>query len=107
MKKIFVTVGLSVGLLAIGEIVNADEIVVVKQAHEEVLVLSTTYPNENLQGMIREKKTGKQTRVGYQWKCKTSGCGYESSWHLFYGSAAKYALAHHEKYGHTVTVFGV
>jgi len=46
-------------------------------------------------------------RMGYKWKCKTKGCGYESAWHGPYSSAAKYALAHHEKYGHTVTVFGV
>jgi hypothetical protein len=52
-------------------------------------------------------QNGVAPRWGYQWRCKTRGCGYKSAWHAMYSSASKYALAHHQKYGHTVTVFGV
>lgn len=52
-------------------------------------------------------QNGIAPRWGFQWQCTTSDCGYTSAWHGTYGSASKYALAHHQKYGHSVVVFGV
>lgn len=39
---------------------------------------------------------------GYYWKCPEEN--YVSHKHYFSGTASKYAIAHHMKYGHNVTI---
>lgn len=39
---------------------------------------------------------------GYYWKCQEEN--YISHKHYFSGTVSKYAIAHHMKYGHKVTI---
>lgn len=46
-----------------------------------------------------------QPRFGFRWQCHD--CDHVGHWQISYNTASKHAMAHHQRTGHRVYVYGV
>ena len=105
-KRWFFIMKKNLGLLALGIMVLFVLFAEKTKAAEVANIQNIYYETVELHdGTIYEDNNLIQPRVGFRWRCHD--CSHVGAWQISYNTAAKHALAHHERTSHNVFVYGV